>query len=155
MSSTLVQFVNLSEVKIFIPRRHFVPKGGYRNAFCPSVRTGSDLRDGSWDRYETLGYLGVPIGDDAHHFWFLKKSKMAARRWKKSKKWPFLPILIHFMSYLYQNCFNRSEIDIKGGIQFKVNIWIICREVRFKMADWRPFWIAENEGWHQTGPTDL
>jgi hypothetical protein len=64
-------------IRFFIPREHFVPERGYRNAFRPSVctyvrlsvRTGSDLRDGSWDHYETLGYLGVPVWDDARHFY--------------------------------------------------------------------------------------
>ena len=50
----------------------------------------------------------------------------------------------HFMSYLNWKCFKWSEIDIKAKEHVKVTIWIICREVRFKMADWRPFECFKN-----------
>ena len=51
-------------------------------SFGTSVRPSLDLRDGSWDHYETLGHHKVPSWDDARHFEILKKSKMAAWRWK-------------------------------------------------------------------------
>ena len=40
----------------------------------------SDLRDGSWDHFETLEHLKVPVWDDARLFEILTKSKMAAWR---------------------------------------------------------------------------
>ena len=50
----------------------------------------------------------------------------------------------HFMSYLHWKCFKWSEIDIKAKERVKVTIWIICREVRSKMADWWPFEFFKN-----------
>jgi len=74
---------------------------------------------------------------------------------KIGQKWPFSPIWAHFMLYRRQNSLNWSEIDIKHGEWIKVTIAKFCRVIRFKMADWRPFWIGENEGSHQTAATDL
>ena len=74
---------------------------------------------------------------------------------KIGQKWLFSTILAHFMLYLRQNSLHWSEIDIKHGEWVKVTIATFCRVIRFNMAERRPFWIAENEGWHQTGPTDL
>ena len=88
-------------------------------------------------------------------FYFWKNSRWPPGVKKIGKNSPFSPILAHFMLYLRQNSLNRPEIDVKGGEQVKVTIPIVCRVIRFKMVDWRPFWIAKNEGWHQTAPTDL
>ena len=88
-----------------IPRGHFVPEGGYRNTFrpCvrPSVRPRSYLRDGSWDHYETLGHHKVLLWDDARHFEKIQDGRLVIE--KLGQKWPFSPILAHFMLYLCQN----------------------------------------------------
>ena len=84
-----------------------------------------------------------------------KNSRWPSDVQKIGKKLQFWAILAHFMLYLCHNSLNWPEIDMKGEEQVKVTIHIIGRVVRSKMADRRPFWIAENEGWPQTAPTDL
>ena len=54
------------------------------SAFSPYLE--SDLRDGSWDHYETLGQVRVYDWADAHFFGMTKNFKMAAWWMKISQK---------------------------------------------------------------------
>ena len=60
-----------SLLRFLSPAGTLCPKGDIGiPSVRPSVRWSSDLRDGSWDLYETLGHHKVPPWDDARHFKF-------------------------------------------------------------------------------------
>ena len=137
---------------------YFIFKGWYRNTSRLSVRPSVSYDSSEMAHGIFLKLWGIVKyhGGMMHVFSkFWKNPRWPSGIEKIGKKCPFSAILMHFMSYLGQICFNWSKVDIRCRKHVKVTIWIICREVRFKMADWRPFWIFENGGWHQTAPTDL
>ena len=61
------------------------------------------------------------------------------------------------MFVLYLSCCSSDHLEIlqTGRIWPSQANFINMKDHKFKMADWRPFWIAKNEGWHQTGPINL